>query len=182
MGGYISSYEQLIINLLSSIIFHLTYNNMSRGQILPYAHMNLHSHDNTNDVFLVSILPRGWSGGNLMPALLPSLSIRVGWGWGCGWLGPPLSFVHANAWVGAGGKGQPLHMTTLYLSYVLTSQFPGPFIPNLNPYPTRTVIALANIKFAPCPYPPSWVRLRLDGLLVLLLTEVLEGWDCPGCK
>jgi hypothetical protein len=33
------------------------------------------------------------------------------------WLaGPPLSFVLASAQVGAGGKGQPLQMTTLYLS------------------------------------------------------------------
>ncbi len=38
---------------------------------------------------------------------------RAGWVWGCGWLGPPLSFVLSNVQVGAGGKGQPLQMRNL---------------------------------------------------------------------
>jgi hypothetical protein len=47
-----------------------------------------------------------------MPDLLPPIS-RMGWGWGIGWLGPPLSLILANAQVGAGGKGQPIQMTKL---------------------------------------------------------------------
>ncbi len=86
----------------------------------------------------------------------PPPSIRMGWGWGCSWLVPPLSFVLANMWVGAGGKGQLLQMTTLYLSYVLNSLFPGPFILNLNPYPTLTVVALANsLRPVPTLHPGS---------------------------
>jgi hypothetical protein len=66
---------------------------------------------------------------------------RAGWLRGCGWLGPPLSFVLANARVGAGVKGHSLQKTILHLSYVLSSLSPGPFIPNLSPYPTLTAIA-----------------------------------------
>jgi hypothetical protein len=59
---------------------------------------------------------------------------RAGWGWGCGWLGPPLSLVLDNAWVGAGGKGQPLQMTN---HTILRPQlmFPGPFILHFSPNP-----------------------------------------------
>jgi hypothetical protein len=32
------------------------------------------------------------------------------------------------------------------------------------------------------PTPSIWVPLHLDGLLILLPTEVLEGGDCPGVK
>ncbi len=65
----------------------------------------------------------GGSVGNLMLALLP-LHICAGRGWGCGWLGPPLFFVSANGWVGAGSRGQPLHMTiyTYLTSYIQSSQ------------------------------------------------------------
>jgi hypothetical protein len=72
----------------------------------------------------------GGSVGNPTPALLP-LHLRAGWGWGCGWLGLPLFSVFANARTGAGGKGQPLHMT-IYLSYTLCSMFPGIFLPNFS--------------------------------------------------
>ncbi len=48
--------------------------------------------------------------------------------------------------------------------------FPGLFIPNLSLYPTLTVIALAySLITVPTPLSGSPV-----GLLVLLLTEVLE--------
>ncbi len=40
------------------------------------------------------------------------LPFRAGWGGGGSWLGPSLSIVLAGAQVGAGDKGQPLHMTT----------------------------------------------------------------------
>ncbi len=52
--------------------------------------------------------------------LAPLLPFRVGWGGG-GWLGPSLSSVLAGAQAGAGGRGQPLHMTTY-----LTSQANNP--------------------------------------------------------
>jgi hypothetical protein len=48
--------------------------------------------------------------------LAPLLPFRVGWGGGSGWLGPSLSSVLAGAQVGAGDKGQPLHMTTYLTS------------------------------------------------------------------
>jgi hypothetical protein len=34
--GYILSYEQIILNLLSSVKYTRTYNSMSKGQILQY--------------------------------------------------------------------------------------------------------------------------------------------------
>ncbi len=121
--GYISSYEQLILSLLSLIIFPLTYNSMNKGQSPSYTHLILHSNDNPNDLFPASALPRGWSGENLKPALLPPPIFRAGWGWGCGWLGPPLSFVLTTGRVGVGGKGQPLQMTNLtYFTSYLCSQ------------------------------------------------------------
>ncbi len=54
------------------------------------------------------------------PFYPPPPSSCSGWGWGCGWLGPPLSFFLANARVGVGGKGKPLQMTNPYLSYILS--------------------------------------------------------------
>jgi hypothetical protein len=90
-------------------------------------------HDTINDLSPFR-LPRGWSGGNLRRPFLPPI-FRIGWVQGCGWLGPPLSFVLANAQVEAGVKGQRLQMTILHLSYVLSSLSPGPSIPNLSPYP-----------------------------------------------
>ncbi len=47
--------------------------------------------------------------------LAPLLPFRAGWGGG-GWLGPSLSPVLAGAQVGAGARGQPLHMTTYLTS------------------------------------------------------------------
>ncbi len=46
---------------------------------------------------------------------LPSSHVTRGGG-GDGWLGPSLSSVLAGAQVGAGDKGQPLHMTTYLTS------------------------------------------------------------------
>ncbi len=63
----------------------------------------------------------GGSIGNLMP---PS-SIHAGWGWGCGWLGPPLFSVFADTQSGAGGReGTALTYDNLYLftSYAQCSQ------------------------------------------------------------
>ncbi len=79
LWGYILSYEQFIPNFYPQS--NLTYNSMSKGQILSYAHLILHSCDNLNDSSPVSTLSRGWSGGNLTPVLLPHhLSRGVGLG------------------------------------------------------------------------------------------------------
>jgi hypothetical protein len=51
--------------------------------------------------------------GKLTPALLP-VRLTRGLGWGWGWLGPPLVSVPANARVGSGVRGLPLHMTSTY--------------------------------------------------------------------
>jgi hypothetical protein len=77
---------------------------------------------------------------------------RGGWVWGYGWLGPPLTFVLSNVWVVAGVKGKPLQMTTLHLSFVLSSLSPGPFLPNLSPYPTLTVITSLLVCTLSHPY------------------------------
>jgi hypothetical protein len=63
------------------------------------------------------------------PSPTPSICVRCGRG--CGWLGPPLSFVLANTQVGGGSKGQTLQTTILYASYVLSSAFPGLYTSNL---------------------------------------------------
>jgi hypothetical protein len=110
--GYISPSEQLILNLLSPVIFPLTYNSMSKGQNQSYTHLILHSCYNLMTYSCPPYLGGG-GGGNLTPALPFPPIFRTRWGWGCGWLGPPLSFIVDNAWVGAGGKGQPLRMTNL---------------------------------------------------------------------
>jgi hypothetical protein len=132
-------------------------------------------HDTINDLSPFR-LPRGWSRGNLRRPFLPPI-FRIGWVQGCGWLGPPLSFVLANAQVEAGVKGQLLQMTILHLSYVLSSLSPGPSIPNLSPYPILTVIASLSVCSL---LPRVWVLLQSNGPLVLLLTEVLDRWDCSG--
>ncbi len=63
--------------------------------------------------------------------LAPSSHFAGGGGDG-GWLGPFLSYVLAGAQLGAGDKGQPLHMTTN-----LTSQanIPETYIPNVHRTP-----------------------------------------------
>ncbi len=47
------------------------------------------------------------------------------------WLGPSSSTILADALAGVGNRGEHLRMTILYLSYVLSSSFPGFCIPNL---------------------------------------------------
>jgi hypothetical protein len=74
-----------------------------------------------------------------MLALLSLHLFMMGGGWGCGWLGFPLSFVLANMQAGAGKRRKPLQMTIKYLSYVLSSKLPGLFIPNSSFYPTPTI-------------------------------------------
>jgi hypothetical protein len=54
------------------------------------------------------------TGDTLKPAPLHPISSRkVGRGGGCGWLGPPLSSVLANAGAGMGDKEQSLQMKKL---------------------------------------------------------------------
>jgi hypothetical protein len=91
---------------------------MSKGQILSYKHLILHSRDNLTPYFLLKPYLGGGVGTSYADFSFPPI-LRAGFGWECGWLGPPSSFVLANAQVGAGGKGQPLQMTNL-LSYVLS--------------------------------------------------------------
>jgi hypothetical protein len=145
---YKSSYEQLILNLLSPITVQVK----DRPYLTVHT-LELTSHDKPKDLFPASALPRGWSGGNLSSALLPPI-FHVGWVWGCGRLGPPFSLVFANERVGEGGEERPLTNDKSHLSYILSFMFPGPFIPNFGLYLTLTVIALAN-SFHPVPTPHS---------------------------
>ncbi len=75
---------------------------MSKGQILSYTHLILHSHDNLNNFF-----PVWWSVGNLTPALPPP-HLSQGLGLGVWLAGSSLVPCPANAPVGAGGRGQTL--------------------------------------------------------------------------
>ncbi len=125
--SFILTYNILTYNRYSSTYISLTYNSVSKGQ-------SLHSHN------INALSPFRRVGEIFCRPCLPPI-FRAGWVRGCGRLGPPLSFVLANARVGAGGKGQALQMTILHLSYVSSSLSPGPFIPNLIPYSTLTVIA-----------------------------------------
>jgi hypothetical protein len=102
---YTTSHEQGILNLLSSVISPLTYNSLSKGQILCTLRTHdLLSHDLPNDIFLVSALPRGWSGENLRLAVLsPHLFARGGGGGGARWGLPcPRSLLTGGCGRGAG--------------------------------------------------------------------------------
>ncbi len=166
-------HEQIILNLLSSVTYTETYNSMSKGQILQYLTYTW-SYIHMTILTTYSLSPPYLGGGVGKSLRWPCLSPSFAWGGsvGWGWLGPPLSFVLANARVGR-GQGTALTNDNSHLSYVLSFMFSGPFIPTFNPYPTQTVVAF-DCALSP---PPFQVLLRPDGLLVLLLMEVLEGWD-----
>jgi hypothetical protein len=72
---------------------------------LPYTQLNLH--DNPYNFFLVSSLPGGRTRRKSYAGSASPPSIRAGWGWGCGWLGPPLFSVSANALAGAEAGDSP---------------------------------------------------------------------------
>jgi hypothetical protein len=74
-----------------------------------------------------------------------------------GWVLPCPSSLLTRRW-GLGGREQPLQMTNVYFSHVLSSTLPEPLIPNFSPYPTITVIAFANSLHpvpTPIPGPPE---------------------------
>jgi hypothetical protein len=122
--------------LQSSYYYNLLYLEQRTALILQ-SYLNLHSNDNLNDFFLVSAYlgDGNRTGDNLRIILLPLHLFAHGGAGECGWLDPSRSSVLANVRVGAGNKGQPLQTTILYLSYVLSSMFPGLCIPNLfSPY------------------------------------------------
>jgi hypothetical protein len=107
LWGYISSFGQFILNLLSSLIiilthnsissliFSLTYNSLSKGQNLSYIHLILHSQTISMTYSMFPPYLGGGVGEILRRPCLPPLSRGVGLG--CGWLGPLLSFILANA-------------------------------------------------------------------------------------
>ncbi len=82
-----------------------------------------------HDLSLISaLLYLGGGVGEILRQLCLPPHLRAGWAWGCGWLGPPLSFVPANTWVGAGVKGQPLQMT-IYAYLTSYARFPQDLSP-----------------------------------------------------
>jgi hypothetical protein len=68
-------------------------------QRTDFYYTHLHSHDKLTDIFLVSAYLGGGAGEILRQTYFPPF-INAGWGWGCSWLGPPLSFILATMRVG----------------------------------------------------------------------------------
>jgi hypothetical protein len=123
---------------------------MNKGHSLSYTHLILHSHDNPNDLFPASTLPRGWSGENLKPALLPPPTFARGGARGvAGWVLPCPSSLLPRGW--GWGARDSLTNDKSNLFYVLF-MFPRPFIPNFSLYLILTAIALVNSK-RPVPTP-----------------------------
>jgi hypothetical protein len=104
--GYISPSEQLILNLLSPVIFPLTYNSMSKGQNQSYTHLILHSCYNLTTYSCPPYLGGG-GGGNLTPALpSPPSFARGGAGGVADWVLPCPSSLITHGW-GRGARDSP---------------------------------------------------------------------------
>jgi hypothetical protein len=95
---------------------------------ISYAYLNLQR--TTYDFFPFDAFPGGRDGRYLNAG--SPLPISRGVGGGGGWLGPSLSSVLAGAQVGAGDRGQPLHMTTYLTS---RANIPQLYIPNVHNIP-----------------------------------------------
>ncbi len=106
LWGYISSYEQLILNYLSPVTVWA-----KESSYLTHTWSYIHMTNLMTYSFFPSYL--GGGVGKILRQLCFPPIFHAGWGWGCDWLGPPLSLVLANVRVGTGGKGQPLRMTNL---------------------------------------------------------------------
>ncbi len=107
------------------------FNYERRTDLILQSYLNLHTNDNPNDFLPVSTTPRAWEWGITLSQLPSPLHLFMWDGAGeWDWMGPPLSSVLANKWAGMRNKGQPLLMTKLYLSYILSSMFPGLCVPN----------------------------------------------------
>jgi hypothetical protein len=106
---------------------------------------------------------------------LSPLFRRVATGSLAGWVSPdvcPYPCKSGDEWHGTALTD---YIATLISTNVLVSQMSYS-------YPTRAISCPRHLVDASCPYLPIWILLCLDGLLVLLSKEVLEGWDCPGGK
>ncbi len=98
-------------NLSLTFSWTASWDYSERMTDLSYTHLNYMTTCMTFPKF--SPYLGGRSVGNLTLSFASPSSICAGWGWGCGWLGPPLFSIFANAQAEAGDRGQPLHMTIL---------------------------------------------------------------------